>query len=754
MPTRLRDLKPSFAAGILTEALHARVDLEKFGAGLAVCNNFIIRAHGSAMNRPGTELTTEAKDSSRAIRVIRFAFNTTQQYALVLGHLTLRVIKDGEDVVEADVSVSALDLASTYPVLRSPAHGMSAGDQVYVAGITKCPGGPYEIRAITADTVELHGYDGENIPTGPTWVYASGAKINRIYTVVTPYNSVDLLRIKFTQSADVMTLMHPSYAPRALTRTDHAAWTLTTPAYGASVATPAGVTATPTGAGAVNHSYKVVAVSRDLTKSVGSTTASCVNTAALGAANFNTVAWSAVSGASYYYVYKLRGGVFGFLGLATALSLVDDGSVIANMTDTPPLVTTIFDAATRYPSCGTYHQQRLVYGRTDTKPQGIFASRVADYYNHNTSVPLQEDDAISFQIAAQQANEIRHLVSLNALLAFTSGGEWAIRGAADDLLTPASINPKPQGARGCSEVPPVTVGDTVLFVEPSGAVVRDFNYSVQTDKYGGDNLSVLAEQLFDGYQIIDWAYQQYPWSVVWAVRSDGVLLALTYLREHEVWAWHTHSTQNGAFETVCSVRENLIDVVYFTVLRTINGVQKRFVERLDERNFTTVKNAWFVDCGIRYDGPAIDELTGMEYLEGQTLAALTDGNVHPPVTVTAGRVVLQKNYSTIIIGIPIVAKLKTLPLDPQQLVGGKKLLPSAVLRVLKTRGVSAGPTETELYEPAPQILMYGTAIDLFTGDLDVPIDSGWQDHGEVHVQQLHPLPANILSIVPLMAVTR
>jgi hypothetical protein len=753
MPRLLEDLKPSFAAGVLDPELHGRVDLEKFNVGLARCDNWIVRAHGSVINRPGTECTTEARNSARALRLIRFAFNTTQQYALVLGHQSLRVVKDGDDVVEADVAITALDLASVNPVLRAPAHGYAAGDDVYVSGIAGCPGGPYRVKATTPDTLELWGYDGEDIPDGPGWAWASGARLNRIYTLATPWDAADLADLRFTQSADVMTLVHPSYAPRALTRTDHAAWTLTTPSYGASVATPAGPSATPTGTGAVPHSYRVTAIDANYAESVASATASCNNAATLSATVFNTLTWSAVAGASYYHVYKLRGGAFGFLGVATAASFVDDGSVVADMTDTPPLARTLFNAVGKYPAAVTYHQQRLVYARTDEKPQGIFASRVADYYNHNTSVPLQEDDALSFQIAAQQANEIRHLVSLDVLLAFTSGGEWVLRGATDDLLTPSSVNPRPQGTRGCNRIAPLIVGDTVLFIEPSGAVVRDFQYSLQTDKYGGGNLCVLAEFLFDGYQIVDWAYQQHPWSVIWAVRNDGVVVALTYLREHDIWAWHTHRTVNGTIESVCVVRENLVDIVYFVVRRTIDGRAKRFVERMAERTWSTVADAFFVDCGIVYDGEPRDELVGLEYLEGETLAVLADGNVHPPVTVTDGRVTLQRNYSKIVVGLPISADLETLPLDPRQSVGRQKLLPSATARVLDTRGLAFGPTFEDLYEPPQAVVAYDTALELYTGDLEVALDSGWNAHGRICVRQAHPLPATLLSLVPDVAVS-
>ena len=44
--------------------------------------------------------------------------------------------------------------------------------------------------------------------------------------VTTPYAHTDLDKLKFTQSADVMYIVHPDFAPRKITRTSHTAWTI------------------------------------------------------------------------------------------------------------------------------------------------------------------------------------------------------------------------------------------------------------------------------------------------------------------------------------------------------------------------------------------------------------------------------------------------------------------------------------------------------------------------------------------------
>jgi len=54
-------------------------------------------------------------------------------------------------------------------------------------------------------------------------VVSSGSPVE----VATPYAHTDIDKLKFTQSADVMYLVHPDFAPRKITRTSHTAWTIT-----------------------------------------------------------------------------------------------------------------------------------------------------------------------------------------------------------------------------------------------------------------------------------------------------------------------------------------------------------------------------------------------------------------------------------------------------------------------------------------------------------------------------------------------
>jgi len=229
-------------------------------------------------------------------------------------------------------------------------------------------------------------------------------------------------------------------------------------------------------------------------------------------------------------------------------------------------------------------------------------SRVGVYHDFSVSSPLQDDDAIGFTIAGREVNEVRHLVDLGELVVLTSGGEHILVGDINGVVTPTSINPKQQGYRGSSTIEPVIIGDSALFVQARGSIIRDLRYDQQVKGYTGRDLTIFAPHLFDGHQIVAWAFQENPHSVVWVVRDDGVMLGLTYVREHEVWGWFRAST-DGLFLDVECVPEGDEDAVYVVVQRTINGVARRFKERFASRRVTDVAvDAFFVDCGGTYDG--------------------------------------------------------------------------------------------------------------------------------------------------------
>lgn len=250
-----------------------------------------------------------------------------------------------------------------------------------------------------------------------------------------------------------------------------------------------------------------------------------------------------------------------------------------------------------YPSDVEFYSDRLFFARTSSQPQTIWASKIGNYVNFGKSVPGVDDDAITATLNARQVNAIADLVPLDKLIVLTTGGEWKTAAGQDDVLTPTTIAFKPQSYNGSSEVPALVIGNTALYVQNRGYVVRDIGYQFESDGYTGSDLTVFASHLTEGKPIVAWAYQQIPYSVVWAVREDGVLLALTYIKEQSVVAW-TPMEIDGFVESVTTVPEGAEDAVYVVVNR--EGV--RMIERLSSRLVTDIREGTFLDSFLSFDG--------------------------------------------------------------------------------------------------------------------------------------------------------
>ena len=750
----LQDMQGSFAGGELSPALYGRTDLAKFNNGLKRASNCFIHAHGGVSNRTGFQFIGRAKVSGSAVRLIPFEFNTTQTYILEFGELYMRVIKDGGYVLETAKNITGATQANPC-VITSNAHGFSNGDEVYITGaggMTQINGRNFKVANVAANTFELQDLYGNNVNSSAYTAYTSGGTVARVYTVTSPYSASDLALLKYAQSADVLYMTHPSYAVRKLSRTGHAAWTFTTVTFTASISAPTSVSATPSTGGGTAYVYVVTAVKDEtLEESVASSSATA-NSATLSSTNTVTVSWSAVTGATKYNIYKDDNGLYGFIGSTESTSFIDK-NIAADTTDTPPKARNPFSSADNYPGTVTFHEQRLTFAGTNNKPQTFYMSQTSAFENMNVSSPTKDNDAVTFGIAARQVHQIRHMVPLGDLLVLTSGGEWKISpGSNGDVITPASISVKPQGYRGSSHVPPIVIGNIVLYIQAIGCAIRDLGYKLDADGYVGDDLTVLATHLFEGYTIVDWAYCQYPYSIVWVVRSDGALLSLTYLREHQVWAWARHST-DGSFKSVASVAEGNENALYAVVERTINSQTVKYVERLHSRLFTAVEDCFFVDSGLTYDGSAATTISGLDHLEGEAVVALADGNVIKDLTVSAGRITLPTSASVVHVGLAYQSDVQTLPIEYPSQTGAvhakKKAIGEIALRVVNTRGMWFGPDEDNLTEYKQRSSeVWGDPIALKSGIIDdIVITPDWTNDASIWVQQTDPLPMTIQAIV-------
>jgi len=756
-------IQRSFTSGEISPSLQSRADTVKYATGLNLCENFFVKAQGGVYSRPGFRYINALDDQTKKGVLKRFVFNTEQTYMLAFEHMKVRVIKDGGFVLK-QATITGVTQAN--PAVVTAANTFANGEQVTitnVVGMTELNGNTYTVANVTANDFELSGVDS----TAFTAYVSDGDVVSdAIFELATSYTEAQLPNLGFTQSADVMTIVHPDHDPRNLNRLGDSDWTLTVIDYTPSVTAPtiSSVVAVGTGAGTYNktYDYVVTAVDGDGVESLASSNVS-LTTPSLSTTAGIRITWGAITGADYYRIYKdlsVNSGIFGWVGDSTGLTF-DDFNIAPVTSDAPPEDRTPFDGAGNKPSAVNYYQQRQIFANTTNEPQVTYTTQTGNYMSLRTSNPARDDDAITFTIAGQQVNEIRHIVAINSLILLTAGGEWKVTEGQDQVLTPSTIGVRPQSYNGASKVPPVIVNSTVVYVQEKGARIRDLGYEFASDSYTGNDLSLMSEHLFEGHEIVSMTFTGEPNNIVWCVRDDGVLLGLTYQKEHKVWGWHQHNTPaDGEFEWIDAVTEGDRDALYAIVKRTIDGETKRYVERLEPREQTLSENCFYVDSGLSYDGSPITSVSGLDHLEGEDVIVLADGNVVEGLTVASGSITLPRAASKVSVGLQYTPVIETLDIDTpsaQQTLKSKSVSVSKVyIEVEKSRGgwvcprsdVQSGYTPT-IYEIKPRFESDGyDSIQLKTFKQEIMIDPLWSKGGGLRIEQRSPLPLSILSIIP------
>lgn len=258
------------SAGELSPALYARVDQQRYQAGLRTCLNFCVSKSGGLYNRAGGKFIAEVKDSSKQVGFIEFVFSDTQTYVLEFGDEYMRVIKEGVQQTDLTLTITGVTNANPAVVTYTGTDPVN-GQEVYISGITTAigqylNGRNFKIANVNggANTFELQYMDSTNVDSTAFGSYsAGGGTAKRVYEITTPYDHLDISELQFTQSADVITIVHPDYPPYDLARTGDTSWTITEATFLPDVDRPTNVTAT-TGGGTGNRiRYKVTAAKEE-----------------------------------------------------------------------------------------------------------------------------------------------------------------------------------------------------------------------------------------------------------------------------------------------------------------------------------------------------------------------------------------------------------------------------------------------------------------------------------------------------------
>ena len=340
-----------------------------------------------------------------------------------------------------------------------------------------------------------------------------------------------------------------------------------------------------------------------------------------------------------------------------------------------------------FPRCSGQFDQRRVFAGSNTNPLKVWMTNPSQQSLMMTHVPLQADDCIEVVAVSEDADMIRHIVGMESLLLFTGSGEMRV-GSSSGGISPASVVIRTQSYVGANAVKPVVSGNNVVFISARGGHPYQTVYSEQVASFAPSDIGVRCPHFFDGKDIVDMALSKSPINSLWCCSSDGSLYCATFLPEQGINAW-TRVDVQGKVESVCAIAEGTEDHVYITVRR--NGTV--CLERMSDIIIDGDNNARFVDSFLdaMFTSPQTS-ITGLNHLNGQTVAMHGDGKYLGSAVVENGAVTLPEPCRNVAIGLPITSRLVTIPYEyaNQEVVMREHNPKSIHLRIRGSGGLKYG----------------------------------------------------------------
>ncbi len=320
-----------------------------------------------------------------------------------------------------------------------------------------------------------------------------------------------------------------------------------------------------------------------------------------------------------------------------------------------------------WPRTVEYHEQRIIYGSTESSPETVWASIIAeedgdyDDFTANTESDVEGNlggpDDIAWKYKFPGMGKAQWIRSGKFLFVGTAKGVMML-GQPGRPITP-NYPPiaRMQNYNACAFMQPASAASSVLYVEKGKQKIRELGYTHTRDSYIAPDMTELAEHI-TGSGIIDIAFQNRPDPILWCVRNDGALLSFTYQRTSGVMAWGEHTTGTGdEFDSAASIPGTTEDELWTIVDREVGT----FVEQFQPFDWSLVSttpdqnDCYFVDSGTA-------ALTGNTHLEGESVALWADGRTIGTYTVASGVISPSGSYTNTTVGLPFTSIYETMPI--------------------------------------------------------------------------------------------
>ena len=728
--TRFVSIQTNFSTGEMDPLLRARVDLPAYQNALEEATNVVVQPQGGVRRRPGLRYVAAlpasgAESAANGVRLVAFEFSTSDSYMLCFTHNRMYVFKNGALVTNIN--------ASGNPYLDTSSLGLT-GARLANLGWTQSADTLIVVQQDIAPVKIVRGATDADW-TGSVITFESIPKYNFVSRVFEPLGT-----------------MTPSAVSGKVTLTaSQAAVTGTA---------QSGATATITlaaGASATNDFYNGLFVQltggtgsgqvRQIIDYDGSSKVATVNAA--WATNPNNT--------STYSIAVFKSAAVGQYinaspqGRAKIVAVTSD-TVAQAITEFPFFSTTaianakwdiesgyeeVWSATRGYPRSVTFHEGRLYFGGSRTRPSTVWGSKVGLFFDFEATEGL-DDDAVEATLDTNTFNAITDITAGRDLQVFTTGGEFYCPQEGLQPITPDNFFVKSTTRNGSQEgIRVQQLESGTLFVQRQGKSLNEFAFTDVQLTYVTSKISLLSGHLLRNPRRIalrrSVATDENDLLLV-ANGTDGSIAAFSLLRAQNVIA-PSEFTTDGEFVDVGVD----LTTIYAVVKRTVNSATVYYIERFDDT--LTTDSAVTGGAGS----------SASTHLVGKTVDIILDGAVQATQTVGAGGTVTfdRAAASSYQIGIDYAVKIVTMPADLKisagTRLGFKKRIVEVNVFVKDTQHLKINGTDVPFRAfDDPNVL--DEEVPEFTGTKTLPGILGYSEEGKITIEQDIPLKMILLGL--------
>ena len=672
------NMQSNFTSGELDPRLLGRVDLAVYYNAARQARNVTPIVQGGLSRRNGSEYIDE-KSSPTIDRIFAFEFSTEEEYLLGFADSRMYIYKDG-DTLQANINGSGND-----------------------------------------------------------------------YLTI-PYTAAQIPDLDIVQSADTVIVVHPDVEPRKIVRTSDTAWSISTlglsniPQFDyddASSPTPTSEIQQIVFSNQNTSDRYRLGLEGILTEDIifsnnQTTNSNSIRDALLDLPNTanSGITVSAVSITTYNVTFSDEAAKDWDLLTGTPVNteLVTFEIAATETQAGTSRAEDVWSSTRGWPRSTTFHEGRLYFGGSRSRPQTLWGSVVNDFFNFDAG-RARDDEGIDITLDTDQVNAIQSILSNRALQIFTTGQEFFVPSSP---ITPANLAAIPQTNFGSKNIRPITIDGRTLYVQRTGKAIREFvQASDVTNIYNSNSITILASHLVDspvrmaasrGDDEVDANYAYF-------VNADGTILVYNVLGAEGVTGFTLWDFEQFNAKDIAVVNDE--------VFALFKDDTSSYIVRFASDRVT--------DFGIKAAPPVGGVFTGLGHLEGLTVDIVGDGTYEGQAVVSGGSVNVDDSKSMTEVGLNFTPIIETMPLNQPLQNGPNFAEPKKINRVTVDYFESLGIIVSNSSGSRARIVSKTMGLNTFsnptpeTDRKDIWL-MGWDNVATVTLTQEEPVPMTVLSI--------